>query len=124
MDVIYALTEQQVWSIGGAALLMLFDMVSGTFAAIINHNFKSSTMRTGLCHKAVLALVIMLALCVEILSAHVAGLGFGGVSVYVVCVAIMLMEFASILENLCKAYPELKDSRIMKIFEHADGGEA
>lgn len=124
MDVIYSITEQQVWSIAGAFLLMLFDMVSGTVAAVINHNFKSSTMRTGLGHKAVLTLIIMLALCVEILSAHVSGLGFGGVSVYVVCIAIMLMEFASILENFCKAYPELKDSKIMKIFEHADGGDA
>lgn len=124
MDVIYALTEQQVWSIGGALLMILFDMVSGTVAAIINRNFKSSTMRTGLGHKAVLVLIIMLALCVEILSAHVAGLGFGGVTVYVVCVAIMFMELASILENFCKAYPELKDSKIMKVFEHAEGGDA
>lgn len=117
---IYMFTEQQVWAIAGAFILMLFDMVSGIIQAVMNREFRSSTMRTGLGHKAVLALIILLAICIEILSAHVAGLGFGGVTIYVVCVAIIIMEVASIMENLCKAYPELADLPVMKIFEHAD----
>lgn len=121
---IYTFTDQQIWAIAGASLLMLFDMISGIISAIMNHQFKSSTMRTGLGHKAVLALIILLAMCIEILSAHVAGLGFGGVTVYVVCVAIIVMEVASILENLCKAYPDIASLPIMKIFEHADAEAA
>lgn len=117
---IYTFTEQQVWAIAGAFILMLFDMVSGIIQAVMNREFRSSTMRTGLGHKAVLALIILLAICIEILSAHVAGLGFGGVTIYVVCVAIIIMEVASIMENLCKAYPDLADLPVMKIFEHAD----
>lgn len=117
---IYTFTEQQVWAIAGAFILMLFDMVSGIIQAVMNREFRSSTMRTGLGHKAVLALIILLAICIEILSAHVAGLGFGRVTIYVVCVAIIIMEVASIMENLCKAYPELADLPVMKIFEHAD----
>lgn len=117
---IYTFTEQQEWAIAGAFILMLFDMVSGIIQAVMNREFRSSTMRTGLGHKAVLALIILLAICIEILSAHVAGLGFGGVTIYVVCVAIIIMEVASIMENLCKAYPELADLPVMKIFEHAD----
>lgn len=117
---IYTFTEQQVWAIAGAFILMLFDMVSGIIQAVMNREFRSSTMRTGLGHKAVLALIILLAICIEILSTHVAGLGFGGVTIYVVCVAIIIMEVASIMENLCKAYPELADLPVMKIFEHAD----
>lgn len=117
---IYTFTEQQVWAIAGAFILMLFDMVSGIIQAVMNREFRSSTMRTGLGHKAVLALIILLAICIEILSAHVAGLGFGGVTIYVVCVAIIIMEVASIMENLCKAYPELADLPVMKIFEYAD----
>lgn len=117
---IYTFTEQQVWAIAGAFILMLFDMVSGIIQAVMNREFRSSTMRTGLGHKAVLALIILLAICIEILSSHVAGLGFGGVTIYVVCVAIIIMEVASIMENLCKAYPELADLPVMKIFEHAD----
>ena len=117
---IYTFTDQQIWAIAGAFLLMLFDMISGIISAIMNRQFKSSTMRTGLGHKAVLALIILLAMCIEILSVHVAGLGFGGVTVYVVCVAIIVMEVASILENLCKAYPDIASLPIMKIFEHAN----
>lgn len=117
---IYTFTEQQVWAIAGAFILMLFDMVSGIIQAVMNREFRSSTIRTGLGHKAVLALIILLAICIEILSAHVAGLGFGGVTIYVVCAAIIIMEVASIMENLCKAYPELADLPVMKIFEHAD----
>lgn len=117
---IYTFTEQQVWVIAGAFILMLFDMVSSIIQAVMNREFRSSTMRTVLGHKAVLTLIILLAICIEILSSHVAGLGFDGVSIYVVCLAIIIEEVASIMENLRKAYPELADLPIMKIFEHAD----
>ena len=103
MEAIYTFTEPQIWSIGGALLMMLFDMVTGIVQAIINHNFKSSTMRQGMGHKATLSLIILLSMCIEILGAHIAGLDFGGVTIYVVCIAIIGMEFASILENIKQA---------------------
>ena len=117
MEAIYTFTEPQIWAIGGAFLMMLFDMVTGIAQSLFNHNFKSSTMRQGLGHKATLSLIILLSICIEIPGAHIAGLDFGGVTVYV---AIIGMEFASILENIKRAYPELADAPIMKIFEHAD----
>lgn len=120
MEAIYTFTEPQIWAIAGAFLMMLIDMVTGIAQAIFNCSFKSSTMRRGLCHKATLTLIIMLVICIEILSSHIAGLNFNGISVYVVCITIIFMELASILENLKKAYPELADSPIMKIFEHAN----
>lgn len=120
MGAIYTFTEPQVWAIGGAFLMMLFDMVTGIAQAIFNCSFKSSTMRRGLCHKATLSLIIMLVICIEILSSHIVGLNFDGITIYVVCGAIIVMEFASILENLKQAYPELADTPIMKIFEHAN----
>lgn len=120
MGAIYTFTEPQVWAIGGAFLMMLFDMVTGIAQAIFKCSFKSSTMRRGLCHKATLSLIIMLVICIEILSSHIVGLNFGGITIYVVCGAIIGMEFASILENLKQAYPELADTPIMKIFEHAN----
>lgn len=120
MGAIYTFTEQQIWAIGGAFLMMLIDMVTGISQAIYNRSFKSSTMRHGLCHKATLSLIIILVICIEILSSHIVGLNFGGITVYVVCIAIIGMEFASILENIKQAYPELADTPIMKIFEHAN----
>lgn len=120
MGAIYTFTEQQIWAIGGAFLMMLIDMVTGIAQAIYNRSFKSSMMRRGLCHKATLSLIIMLVIFIEILSSHIVGLNFGGITVYVVCIAIIGMEFASILENIKQAYPELADTPIMKIFEHAN----
>lgn len=120
MGAIYTFTEPQVWAIVGAFLMMLFDMVTGIAQAIFNCSFKSSAMRRGLCHKATLSLIIMLVICIEILSSHIVGLNFGGITIYVVCGAIIGMEFASILENIKQAYPELADTPIMKIFEHAN----
>lgn len=115
MEAIYTLTEQQVWAIAGAAFMMLFDLVSGFAAAVINKEVSSSKMREGLAHKMVLLLFIALSLAVEVLSLHVADFGFGGVTVYVF---IIVMEVASILENLCRAYPELRDTKLMRIFEN------
>lgn len=120
MGAIYTFTDPQVWAIVGAFLMMLFDMVTGIAQAIFNCSFKSSMIRRGLCHKATLSLIIMLVICIEILSSHIVGLNFGGITIYVVCGAIIGMEFASILENLKQAYPELADTPIMKIFEHAN----
>lgn len=118
MEAIYTLTEQQVWAIAGAAFMMLFDLVSGFVAAVINKEVSSSKMREGLAHKMVLLLFIALSLAVEVLSLHVADFGLGGVTVYAVCVFIIVMEVASILENLCRAYPELRDTKLMQIFEN------
>ncbi len=120
MDYIYVLSEQQVWAIAGACVLMLFDIASGLVAAIVNCEFSSAKMRTGLWHKTVLLLVILLAMCIEILSSHVVGLGFDGVTVYAVCVLIIVMEVGSVMENLCAASPELAKLPIMKIFEQVD----
>lgn len=118
MEAIYTLTEQQVWAIAGAAFMMLFDLVSGFAVAVINKEVSSSKMREGLAHKMVLLLFIALSLAVEVLSLHVADFGFCGVTVYAVCVFIIVMEVSSILENLCRAYPELRDTKLMRIFEN------
>lgn len=117
MEEIYTLTEQQVWAIAGAAFMMLFDLVSGFAAAVINKEVSSSKMREGLAHKMVLLLFIALSLAVEVLSLHVADFRFC-VTVYAVCVFIIVMEVSSILENLCRAYPELRDTKLMRIFEN------
>ena len=114
---IYTLTDQQAWAIAGAVFFMVFDIISGLAAAIINKEVSSSKMRVGLGHKVVMLLFITLALGIEVVSLHVSGLGLDGVTVYAVCVFICIMEVASILENLCKAYPELSKSKIMSIFE-------
>ncbi len=36
---------------------------------------------------------------------------------------LIVMEVASILENVCAAYPELRDTPLMRIFDHDGTGE-
>ena len=98
-------SEAQVWAIGLACVLMLMDFVTGFVGAVVRGDVSSSKMREGLGHKALLLCVIVLAVIVEAGAQHVAGLGFGGVTVTVVCAYIAVMEVASCLENVCAAYP-------------------
>ena len=115
--------EAQAWAIGLACVLMLMDFVTGFVGAVVRGDVSSSKMREGLGHKALLLCVIALAVIVEAGAQHVAGLGFGGVTVTVVCAYIAVMEVASCMENVCAAYPELRDTPLMRVFKHDEGGE-
>ena len=115
--------DAQVWAIGLACVLMLMDFVTGFVGAVVRGDVSSSKMREGLGHKALLLCVIALAVIVEAGAQHVAGLGFGGVTVTVVCAYIAVMEVASCMENVCAAYPELRDTPLMRVFKHDEGGE-
>lgn len=113
--------EAQAWAIGLACVLMLMDFVTGFVGAVVRGDVSSSKMREGLGHKALLLCVIALAVIVEAGAQHVAGLGFGGVTVTVVCAYIAVMEVASCMENVCAAYPELRDTPLMRVFKHDEG---
>ena len=114
---IIQLTDAQAWAIGAALAFMALDIVSGFIAAIINNCVSSSKMRVGIGHKVLMCCVIAMALMLEVAGSHVAGLGFSGVTTVAVCVYIVVMEVASVMENVCSAYPELANSKLAKIFE-------
>lgn len=117
---LFILSEPQAWSIGVAFLLMALDIVTGLSAALINGEFSSSKMREGLGHKAMLACVIVLACVLEVAGSHIAGLGFSGVTIVSVCVYICAMEVGSIMENICSAYPELKNTSLFNVFNNKE----
>ena len=116
-----ALTEAQAWAVGLACAMMLMDVLTGFIGAVVNGTVSSSKMREGLGHKALLLCVIALSVIIEVGAQHVVGLGLGGVTVTVVCAYIVVMELASCMENVCGAYPELRDTPLMRLFVHADG---
>lgn len=58
-----------------------------------------------------------LSVILEVACSHVAGLPFSSVTIVVVSGYVIVMEVGSILENAVKAYPELRDSPLYKIFE-------
>ena len=118
--------EPQLWAIGLACVMMLMDFVTGFIGAVVRGTVSSSKMREGLGHKALLLCVIAMSVILEVGAQHVAGLGLGGVTVTVVSAYIIVMEVASCLENVCAAYPELRDTPLMRVFkhdEHDEGGE-
>lgn len=122
-NIIIQLTEPQVWAIAIACAFMVMDTLTGFIGAVINGNVSSAKMRVGLGHKILLCCLIAVAVMIELAGTHIAGLGFSGVSVTVVCAYIIIMEVASILENVCAAYPELRDTPLMRIFDHDVDGE-
>lgn len=122
-NILIQLTEPQVWAISLACALMLMDIVTGFIGAVINGTVSSAKMREGLGHKALLLCVILLSIIIEAGTQHVVGLGLGGVTVTVVCAYIAVMEVASCLENVCSAYPELRDTPLMRIFKHDVDGD-
>lgn len=111
------ITEVNAWSIGLAVGFMLMDILTGFIGSIITHTFSSSKMREGLGHKALLLCIIAMAVMLEIGSTHIDGLGFTAVTVPVVCVYIIVMEVGSVLENICSAYPELRDTPLFNLFK-------
>lgn len=115
--------EPQLWAIGLACVMMLMDFVTGFIGAVVRGTVSSSKMREGLGHKALLLCVIAMSVILEAGAQHVAGLGLGGVTVTVVCAYIIVMEVASCMENVCAAYPELRDTPLMRVFKHDEDGE-
>lgn len=100
-----------------ALSFILLDIVSGILAAVVNEELNSSKMRKGLYHK--IAEIVLMALgVVGQYASTVAGLDgivpdavFQSVIVYVI-----VMELVSILENVCKANPNLKLASLLAMF--------
>lgn len=117
MESIIKLAEPEVWALGTAFLTMLIDVVVGFAQSLITGSFSSSVMRVGLGHKFITICIMALSVILEAACSHVAGLPFSGVTTVVVSGYVIVMEVGSILENAAKAYPELRDTPLYKIFE-------
>ena len=99
-----------------ALVFSLFDILVGFVCAIVRRDFRSQVMREGIGHKAVIVLVIMLACLLEIASHLVDGITVDIPLVITVCVYVVLMEVASVLENIKQTYPELSSTGIFDLF--------
>lgn len=113
-------TEAECWAIIAVAVFILLDIVTGVVGAIVRKDFQSSKMREGLGHKAMLVLVVLLAVLVQGFTSHVAELGFNIPLIVPVCVYIVIMEVASVLETVSVTYPELAGSALFRLFNRGD----
>lgn len=117
MESIIQLAEPEVWALGTAFATMLIDVVVGFSQSLITGSFSPSVMRIGLGHKFITICIMALSVILEAACSHVAGLPFSGVTTVVVSGYVIVMEVGSILENAAKAYPELRDSPLFRLFE-------
>lgn len=122
MESIIQLSEPEVWALGTAFATMLIDVVVGFSQSLITGSFSSSVMRIGLGHKFITICIMALSVILEAACSHVAGLPFSGVTTVVVSGYVIVMEVGSILENAAKAYPELRDSPLFRLFEDEKKG--
>lgn len=120
MTPVIFLTDAQSWGIALACVMMVADVVVGFIVAVINGELSSSKMREGLLHKALMLVLIFACLAIEIGISHTAALPYDVPTCEVVCGYIVIMELMSVLENIAKGYPELKDSALFKLFNFGD----
>lgn len=97
------------------AAFIVLDFVTGMVKAFSTHTFSSTKMREGLWHKTSLVLVVILGILVDYAQGYL-DLGISLPVAGAVCTYISLMEISSILENVCKIYPDLMPDKLAKLF--------
>lgn len=104
------------WLVTGCLTMMLLDIISGYSQAIANKCISSTALKNGILHKSALILLIVLAITCDIFVAHIPGLNLPlGISP-VICSLVFFMELNSILENIIKLNPDLKEKSLFKLF--------
>lgn len=114
-----------------AAVMMLFDILTGFAAAAKNKTIESEKMREGAWHKAGFFGLILLAYMWEVgsvwINTETASLGFTipeVPAVGVVCSFIVAIEIVSILENLAALNPTIAELPVVKQLKTHDPDRA
>lgn len=117
------MTESQSWSIIMACLMMLADIAVGFVGATVRHDISSTKMREGIGHKVMVLVLIAVAYLLGVGLGHVSGIEAEIPSTEVVCWYVVVMELASILENVSLAWPEFADTRLFRYFSGFAGSD-
>lgn len=117
------LTESQTWSIIMACVMMLADIITGFTGAVVRHDISSIKMRNGIVRKIMILVLIAIAYVLGVGLGHVSGINAKIPSTEVVCWYVVVMEIASILENISKAWPEFSGTSLFKYISKIAGDE-
>lgn len=117
------LTDSQMWAILLACGMMLFDIAAGFVGAFVRHDVQSAKMREGLGHKVLMLVIIAMVYILDVGLTHVSGSEIFVPATEVVCGYIIVMEFASVLENVAEAWPEFGASKAFTALQKAAGGD-
>lgn len=96
-------------------ILIVIDFISGVSAAAKNGELSSKAMRSGLWHKFAYMLVIGASATMDYATKHM-GIGISMPIFVPVCIAICLTEITSTIENCIKLNPDIKNEKIISIF--------
>lgn len=118
---IIELTETEMWSITFACVMMAMDIFTGFLGAFVRGCVSSTKMREGIGHKAMLILLIVLAALVQTATLHIGDMGWAVPLIMPACIYIIVMEVASIVENIEAAYPGLSETPLLKLFDRISG---
>ena len=117
------MTESQSWSIVMACLMMLADIAVGFVGAAVRHVISSTKMREGIGHKVMVLVLIAIAYLLNVGLGHVSGSETEIPSTEIVCWYVVVMELASVLENVALAWPEFADTRLFRYFSTFAGSD-
>lgn len=117
------MTESQSWSIVLACIMMLADVVVGFVGAAIRHDISSTKMREGIGHKVMMLALIVVAYVLGVGLTHMSGIEFDVPSTEVVCWYTIVMELASVIENVGKSWPEFSGTQLYGYFRKIVGDD-
>ena len=100
-------------------VFIIFDIVSGILQAISNPELSSEKLRQGAWHKMGLVLFVCLAYFIDYGTGYL-DLGFNFPIVTPLCIYICITEVVSIVENITKMAPELKNTEFLRFFKSSE----
>lgn len=109
------MTQTLFYEILAISVFTITDYITGVINAIMHGKLSSTKMREGLGHKFAYFCVFFIAWFIDFEMIHI-DLGFHSALTPLVTVSIVLIELSSIIENIGKINPELKNAPFMNIF--------
>lgn len=109
------MTETLFYEITAVLVFIITDYVTGIVGAVMHANLSSTKMREGLGHKFAYLCVFFIAWFIDFEMEHI-DIGFHSALTPIVTIGIVFIELSSIIENVGKINPELKQAEFMKIF--------
>lgn len=113
------MTETLFYEILAVLVFIVMDYVTGVINAAMHGKLSSTKMREGLGNKFAYLCVCFIAWFIDFEMEHI-DIGFRSALTPLVTVGIVLIELSSIIENISKINPELKNAPFMNIFSQND----
>jgi toxin secretion/phage lysis holin len=113
------MTETLFYETLAILVFIIMDYVTGVINAVMHGKLSSTKMREGLGNKFAYLCVFFIAWFIDFEMEHI-DIGFHSALTPLVTVGIVFIELSSIIENIGKINPKLKNAPFMNIFSQND----